>query len=92
MLAWVVGRYGSGRRHDKKHEEYYYSRDSQDSLWDDEYMNEREDSYVHYATAKRNWKRPSSASEMERKAAERSRQPYVAAGKQFHSQPSHDNF
>lgn len=81
-------RYGSGRfsgppRHDKKqHEEYYYARDSEESLWDDEYSNEREDSYLHYATAKRNWKRPSSASEMERKAAERSsRQTYLGTGR-----------
>lgn len=93
-FACLLVRYGSGRfsapqRHEKKlqqqqqqHEEHhYYSRDSQESLWDDEYGMERDDPYLHYATtAKRNWKRPSSASEMERKAAERSRQPYLAAG------------
>lgn len=68
-------RYASARmRHDsKKKEEYYYSRDSQESLYDDEYSND--DPYLHYATAKRNWKRPSSASEMERKT----RQPYLTA-------------
>lgn len=90
-INFVSARYGSARftgpaRHDKKqHDEYYYSRDSQESLWDDEYSNEREDSYLHYATAKRNWKRPSSASEMERKAAERSRQPYMGTGNFLHS-------
>lgn len=61
--------------HDKKHDDHYYGRDSQQ--WDDN----NEDARPHYATAKRNWKRPSSASEMDRKMGDlKSRQIYCVTG------------
>ncbi|KAJ8972313.1 hypothetical protein NQ314_000228 [Rhamnusium bicolor] len=73
-------RYGSGRWsnpempagkwRDRKHDDRYFSRESQESPWEDEYSNDPEDS-PHYLSAKRNWKqRPSSASEMDRKTGE----------------------
>lgn len=83
-------RYGSGRwsnpdtttkwrERDRKHDERYYSRDSQDSPWEDDH----EDHTSHYLTAKRNWKRPSSASEMDRKTGEIKARPgqfYLGTG------------
>lgn len=67
------------RERDRKHDERYYSRDSQDSPWEDDH----EDHTSHYLTAKRNWKRPSSASEMDRKTGEikgRPGQYYLGTG------------
>lgn len=70
------GRYGSSRwmgdghpiiRRDRKMEDRYYSRESQESPWEDE-TNEVLSS--NYLSTKRNWKRPSSASEMEKKTGE----------------------
>ncbi|XP_044264647.1 protein disabled isoform X2 [Tribolium madens] len=59
--------------------ERYYSRESQESPWEDEYSNEAEES-SHYLTARRNWKRPSSASEMDRKTGEIKSRHYFGAG------------
>ncbi|XP_044738255.1 protein disabled isoform X2 [Chrysoperla carnea] len=52
-------------------EDKYYSRNhpGQES-WDDEYPVDEEPHGSRYLTAKRNWKRPSSASEMDRKSGE----------------------
>ncbi|KAK9759072.1 Phosphotyrosine interaction domain (PTB/PID) [Popillia japonica] len=74
----------SSKRRDR---ERYYSRDSQESPWEDEYSNDPEEGSgggggggltPHYSTTRRPWKRPSSASEMDRKTGEiKSRQgPY----------------
>lgn len=65
-------RYGSGRWRDHKPDERYYSRDSQESPWEDEYSNEpAEKPHFVSSSSKRNWKqRPSSASEMDRKTGE----------------------
>ncbi|GJQ66151.1 Dab [Trypoxylus dichotomus] len=69
----------SSKRRDR---ERYYSRDSQESPWEDEYSNDPEESggggggvggvvlTPHYSTTRRTWKRPSSASEMDRKTGE----------------------
>ncbi|XP_063921494.1 protein disabled isoform X2 [Zophobas morio] len=71
----------SGMWRDRKHDERYYSRESQESPWEDEYSNEAEEiSTSHYLTAKRNWKRPSSASEMDRKTGEIRSRHYLATG------------
>lgn len=66
-------------RHEKELEEHYYSRDSQESPWDED----EEPRPPHYATTKRNWKqRPSSASETERKTSDgKFRQQYLGMGK-----------
>ena len=73
----------SGMWRDRKHDERYYSRESQESPWEDEYSNEAEEiSTSHYLTAKRNWKRPSSASEMDRKTGEIRSRHYLATGKE----------
>ncbi|KAJ8962804.1 hypothetical protein NQ318_001203 [Aromia moschata] len=80
-------RYGSGRWsnpemppgkwRDRKHDDRYYSRESQDSPWEDEYVNDSEES-PHYLSAKRNWRqRPSSASEMDRKLGEMKPRHYI---------------
>ncbi|KAF2900571.1 hypothetical protein ILUMI_05613 [Ignelater luminosus] len=78
------GRYSMGRWRDRKHEERYYSRDSQESPWEDDYTNEPEETHSsRYLTAKRTWKRPSSASEMDRKTGEtksRQGQYYMGSG------------
>ncbi|XP_008195099.1 protein disabled isoform X2 [Tribolium castaneum] len=86
-----VNRYGSNRWtnmdgppgmwRERKHDERYYSRESQESPWEDEYSNEAEEvSSSHYLTARRNWKRPSSASEMDRKTGEIKSRHYFGAG------------
>ncbi|KAF5280274.1 hypothetical protein FQR65_LT03082 [Abscondita terminalis] len=79
--------YGNTNRwRERKHEDRYYSREPQESPWEEEYGNVPDDSSGHsrYLMAnKRNWKRPSSASEMDRKTADtktRSGQYYVASG------------
>lgn len=61
----------SSKRHDRER----YSRDSQESPWEDEYSNDPEETgrggfTPHYSTTRRTWKRPSSASEMDRKTGE----------------------
>ncbi|KAK5648976.1 hypothetical protein RI129_003868 [Pyrocoelia pectoralis] len=64
-------RYSGSRWRDRKHEERYYPRESQESPWEEGYANEQEESHSRYLMAnKRNWKRPSSASEMDRKTGE----------------------
>lgn len=76
-------RYGSGRWRDHKPDERYYSRDSQESPWEDEYSNEpAEKPHFVSSSSKRNWKqRPSSASEMDRKTGEiKSRHHPVTGG------------
>lgn len=76
-------RYGSGRwSRDRKHDERYYSRDSQESPWEDDYSNDPDDSLSpHYLSARRNWKqRPSSASEMDRKTGEIKSRHYLGTG------------
>nr|XP_022904079.1 protein disabled isoform X2 [Onthophagus taurus] len=60
---------------DRKHDDRYYSRDSQESPWEDEYSNEPEEpahptSHYLAPSRKTTWKRPSSASEMDRKGGE----------------------
>ncbi|XP_065166906.1 protein disabled isoform X3 [Atheta coriaria] len=65
-----LSRYSSGRWSNpdrRKHDERYYTRDSQESPWEDEYGNEME---PHYLTARRTRIRPSSATEMDRKTGE----------------------
>lgn len=73
-----------GRWRDRKHEERYYSRDSHESPWEEDYTNEPEETHSsRYLTAKRTWKRPSSASEMDRKTGEtksRQGQYYMGSG------------
>lgn len=87
-----AGRCSSGRfpateqpppkRHESKHEDYRYGRSSQESPWDDDYSNDPVEGHVPCAVNKRNWKRPSSASEMERKVGEiKSRHGYLGTGK-----------
>ncbi|XP_044747407.1 protein disabled isoform X2 [Coccinella septempunctata] len=57
---------GQGKWRDRKHDDRYYSRE--ESPWEDEYPLEKEETHPsHYVQSKRNWKRPNSASEMERK-------------------------
>lgn len=58
--------------HENKHEDHHYGRAPQESPWDDDYSNDPEESNLSSCAApgKRNWKRPSSASEMERKVGE----------------------
>ncbi|XP_072389081.1 protein disabled isoform X3 [Diabrotica undecimpunctata] len=75
-------RYGSsGRWRDHKTEERYYSRESQESPWEDEYSNDPEDSPHFVTSSKRNWKqRPSSASEMDRKTGEIKSRHHLGAG------------
>ncbi|CAH0552143.1 unnamed protein product [Brassicogethes aeneus] len=77
-------RYGSGRWRDRKHDDRYYSRESQDSPWEDDYSNDPEESSVspHYSAARsRNWKqRPSSASEMDRKTGEIKSRHHLGTG------------
>lgn len=68
-----------GTRRERKHDDRYYSRESQESPWEDDYSNETEES-PHYLTARRNWKRPSSASEMDRKTGEIKSRHYYGAG------------
>lgn len=86
ILEKFSNRYGSNRLM-KKYDDRYYSRDSQESPWEDEYSNDPEDKHLpHYVTTRRNWKRPSSASEMERKSSEiklRQGQFYMGTGKIF---------
>ncbi|KAJ8910787.1 hypothetical protein NQ315_015128 [Exocentrus adspersus] len=83
-------RYAGGRRpnpemppgkwRERKYDERFYSRDSQESPWEDEYSNDAEDS-PRYLSAKRNWKqRPSSASEMDRKTGELKPRHYLGTG------------
>lgn len=89
-------RYGSGRRttsdgppigppgmwRERKHDDRYYNRESQESPWEDDYSNETDEVPAsHYLTAKRNWKRPSSASEMDRKTGEIKSRHYLGTGK-----------
>ncbi|KAK9880484.1 hypothetical protein WA026_011729 [Henosepilachna vigintioctopunctata] len=58
-----------GKWRERKHDGRYYNRD--ESPWEDEYPLKNEDMHSsHYITSKRNWKRPNSASEMERKTGE----------------------
>ncbi|XP_045476508.1 protein disabled isoform X2 [Harmonia axyridis] len=58
---------GPGKWRERKHDDRYYSRE--ESPWEDEYPLEKEEAHPppHYMQSKRNWKRPNSASEMERK-------------------------
>ncbi|XP_031327904.1 protein disabled isoform X5 [Photinus pyralis] len=66
-----VARYSGTRWRDRKHEERYYARESKESPWEEDYANDPEESHSRYLMAsKRNWKRPSSASEMDRKTGE----------------------
>lgn len=72
-----------GKWRDRKHDNRYYSRESQESPWEDEYSNDAEDS-PRYLSAKRNWKqRPSSASEMDRKTGELKPRHYLGTGSNF---------
>ncbi|XP_018579344.1 protein disabled isoform X2 [Anoplophora glabripennis] len=69
-----------GKWRDRKHDDRYYSRESQESPWEDEYSNDAEDS-PRYLSAKRNWKqRPSSASETDRKTGELKPRHYLGTG------------
>ncbi|XP_074037034.1 DAB adaptor protein isoform X3 [Leptinotarsa decemlineata] len=63
---------------ERKNDERYYSRESQESPWEDEYTNEPDNS-PHYMS-KRNWKRPSSASEMDRKTGEIKSRHHLGTG------------
>ncbi|XP_056645938.1 protein disabled isoform X2 [Diorhabda sublineata] len=70
-----------GRWRDHKTEERYYSRESQESPWEDEYSNDPEDSPHFVTSSKRNWKqRPSSASEIDRKTGDIKSRHYLATG------------
>ncbi|KAK4884258.1 hypothetical protein RN001_000529 [Aquatica leii] len=80
-----LGYSNANRWRERKHEEMYYSRESQESPWEEEYNNVPDESaHSRYLMAnKRNWKRPSSASETDRKPGEtksRSAQYYVGTG------------
>ncbi|XP_068894247.1 protein disabled isoform X8 [Tenebrio molitor] len=83
---YAIGRWPNmdgppGMWRDRKHDERYYSRESQESPWEDDYSNEAEEiPSPHYLTAKRNWKRPSSASEMDRKTGEIKSRHYLPTG------------
>ncbi|KAL3287233.1 hypothetical protein HHI36_001710 [Cryptolaemus montrouzieri] len=57
-----------GNWRDRKQDERFYSRD--ESPWEDEYPMEKDEMHSHYGSTKRNWKRPNSASEMERKSGD----------------------
>lgn len=68
-----------GDRERKRDSDRYYKRDhSQESPWEDDYSNDPDEPHSpRYLSARRNWKRPSSASEMDRKSGEiKSRAPY----------------
>lgn len=83
-------RFGQQRWHpmrDRKQRESdhrYYKRDhSQESPWEDDYSNDPDEPHSpRYlsASSRRSWKRPSSASEMDRKSGEiKSRAPYYVS-------------
>lgn len=67
-------------RERKRDSDRYYKREhSQESPWEDEYSNDPDEppQSPRYISTRRSWKRPSSASEMDRKTGEiKSRQPY----------------
>lgn len=68
---WSEMPIGLGRRY--KHDEWYHDRESQESPWEDDYSNEQDESHSpHYSGVKTlpGWKRPSSASEMDKKGVE----------------------
>lgn len=68
-----------GKWRSRKHEEKCYTRESQESPWEDEYANEPEQ--IYYTTGKRTSKsRPSSASEIDRKTGEIKSKPYLQSG------------
>ncbi|KAG5897297.1 hypothetical protein JTB14_011462 [Gonioctena quinquepunctata] len=80
-------RYGSGRWtadpsqvkwRDRKTDDRYYSRESQESPWEDEYSNDPDESPQY--VSKRNWKRPSSASEMDQKTGEIKTRHHLGTG------------
>lgn len=75
------GKWRAERERKREHDRYYKRDHSQESPWEDEYSNDPDEppQSPRYLSARtsRSWKRPSSASEMDRKTGEiKSRQPY----------------